>query len=171
MRFLLSILIFVFIISFSNAQEICLQLDSIECYRVPWQLKSNTNIYKNEIIFEEQFSLYRVKKVVKDRQALKYFIEVNFIDTSKVLSLNKSVDEIDARAVIILHYNSGKQDTIVFNVNSSYHFGNKVYFSNIKLLLWLIEYNPLSDPKSEFIKSEDLDKFKEKYDFMTKKNE
>lgn len=164
----LTILMLVCISNFSNAQEISLKLDDIECYRIPWQLKSGTNIHKNEIISKESFPKWRVKNVVRDEQALQYFVEINLIDTSKVLSLNESIDDIDARAVIVLKYNNGSKDTIVFNGSSSYWYGGTVYLSNIKLLLWIQEYNPLADPKSEFIKSEDVSKLKEKHNFMLK---
>ncbi len=168
MKSFLSILFFVSITVSSKAQEICLKLDSIECYRIPWQLKSNTHIHKNEIISGESFSSLRVYNIVKDKQALEYFATTNFIDTSKVLSYNQSVKDIDARAVIVIYYSSGARDTIVFNGSASYYYSNKVYLSNIKILLWLQEYSPLANPKTELIKAENINKLKEEYNFMVK---
>ena len=168
MKHYLNILIFCSILSSVNAQEVSLKLDSIECYRVPWHITSVRSIHKNEIISGESFSLWHVKNVVKDKQALEYLKETNFVDTSRVLSSNKSIDDVDARAVIVLNYNNGSKDTIVFNGRSSYCYGSKVYLSNIKLLLWLQEYNPLLDSKSEFIKTESVPDLKEKLRFMIK---
>ena len=164
----LYILFIISITNFSNSQEICLKIDSIECYRIPWNLKSNFNIYKDEIILEESFSKWRVKNVITNKQALHFFIEANFMDTSKVLRINKSYSDIDARALLILNYNNGLKDTIIFNGNSSYHYGHIVYLSNVKLLLWLIQYNPLPDPNREFIKPEDVNKLRQEYNFMMK---
>jgi len=150
----------------SKSQEICFKIDSVEIYRIPWQLKSNMNIHKNEIISSDEFSFWRTQSVIREKQALQYFTEVDIDDTSKVLYSNKTSDDIDARAVIVIHFNHSLKDTIIFNVNSSYFYNSKVYGSNIKLLLWLIEYNSLENKNSDFIKEDELENLKIKYNYM-----
>ena len=163
---ILFLLFFLSLLNFSHSQEICLKLDSVECYRVPWHIKSNFNIHNNEIIYGESFSNWRVENTIIDKQALHYFVKTNFVDTSRILIYEASPDEIDARAVLILHYGNGLKDTLIFNGNTSYYYGQNVYVSNIKLLLWLIRYNPLEDPSSEFLNPKDVNKLCQRYNFM-----
>lgn|SRR5690554_2544846 len=166
MKSIISLLIFISLTNYSYSQEICLKLDSIECYRIPWHLKSNFDIYKNEIILGESFSKWQVKNIITDKKALDYFLETNFIDTSKILVSKKSPNDIDARAVLILNYSNGLKDTLIFNGNSSYYYRQKVYLSNIKILMWLVQYNPLADPNKEFINPKDISTLRQKYNFM-----
>ena len=164
---LLSLLISPFVI---KAQSICFELDSVECYRIPWQVKSVTDIHKNELIHEEFFSKLfsemHVKETVKNKRALEYFAVINLADTSLLNKATIKVDDIDARAVMIIHYSNKLSDTIVFNGRAGYFFRENLYLANTKLLLWLIEYLPLSESNAEFLKKEDISNLKKEHGFM-----
>lgn len=164
------IVLFLFITFFAKPQEICFKINSIECYRIPWQLKSNRNIHANELINGVSFSSWISKTTVFDKQALDYFIKSNFTDTSKVLNFNKPIEDIDTRAVIIIKYDNGFKDTLVFNGSSSYYYRGIVYLANIKILLWLMEYVPLIDTQSDFIKEENIENLRIEHEYMLELN-
>jgi len=150
-----------------GAQSICFKLDSAECYRIPWQVKSVINIHKNELIRGETFSNLLIKETVKDKKALEYLTEVNLENASLLNETMKKIDAIDARAVIVIHYSNKLSDTIVFNSRAGYFYRDKLYLANTKLLLWLMEYLPLSQSNTEFLKEEDVSKLKKEHRFMT----
>jgi hypothetical protein len=162
--------VFISLINSLNAQEVCFKIDSVECYRIPWQLKSVVPIHKNEIILEKTLSVWRSKNIIKDNQALFFLSQINFADSTKILNRNKNIGDFNARAVLIIHYNNNLKDTIVFNGTASYHYGRNVYLSNVKFLLWLYEYNPLIDSKNDFIKEEEVARLREENNYMLELN-
>lgn len=166
MNHLLIMLILICTPCLSIAQQICFLIDSVEVYRIPWRTTSNFNIHKNEIIHSEVFSTSRSEHIIKDTSALKHFAEAKITSESRVLSFNENVDNIDARAVLVIHYSNIVNDTIVLNRLSSYFYRNRVYTSNLKLLIWLAEYNPLHNPNSDFFKENEIEQLKEKHNYM-----
>lgn len=167
MKFYFLTICFILISILSYSQTICFKIDSITCYRIPWQIKSPTDIHENELIRgEESISRWRDHKTIIDKTPLNFFSEINLADTNILLNTKQQDYFMDARAVIILYLSNGSTDTIVFNSSAGYSFSNKIYLANTKLLLWLMEYIPLHERHFEFFGPKEANQMKKEENFM-----
>jgi len=122
----------------SLSQQLCLHIDSIKVYSLPWNLHTVialdeqavrnfeiTNLKKVNPKFEKQI------KIFKDYESINGFVA---IDLTKAHELKNK--EIDARIVIDLYYTGGII-SLPINAQQCYKYLGKSYNINISLDKWI----------------------------------
>ena len=130
------IIFFLFVITSihtSLGQNLCLNIDSIKVYSLPWIMKTtlgldieDVRLYRNEKGYSEY--------IVKDSIPLNEFSQINLYNSERLPNT-----DLDIRMVIDV-YAGGKIITVGLNSVLFYNFLNLNFYRNMDLNNWLLKY-------------------------------
>jgi hypothetical protein len=131
-------------------------IDSIICARIPWNIKTDIPVHFNELQRKNAFPRFSAFRVVKDSLAVRQLLKIIDTQSAKAALIGCSIHDVDARAVLKVFRNN-KFETIVFDYYGRYCYRNQLFKTNIEVLTWLYQCNPLEDQTMDFFSKSVMD--------------